>query len=156
MQLSTKHFGDIDYEEDRIITFPHGLPGFPDTRRFLLLEGSTPNDLFYWLQCIDDGDLAFTLIDLYQVKPDYNPLVGPEEICELGDLSNKPLEIYNIAVIPEEIKQMRVNLKAPIVINPATMMGKQVIVSNEEYNIRHFIFDELEKAAAEAAAAGQV
>jgi len=143
MQITTKHFGTIEFEPDRIITFPHGLPGFPDTRQYLLLDGSTPNDLFYWLQCIDDGELAFTLIDLYQVKPDYNPLVEPEEVAELGDLTNMSYEIYNIAVIPEEVQQMRVNLKAPIVINPITMRGKQVIVSNEEYNVRHFIFEEL-------------
>lgn len=146
MQLFTKHFGEIDFDEDRVITFSHGLPGFPDMQRFLLLTGSTPNDLFYWLQCIDDGDLAFALIDVYQVMPDYNPLVEPEEIAELGSLSDEGLEIYNIAVIPEEIKQMRVNLKAPIVINPATKKGMQVIVSNDEYSIRHYIFDELEES----------
>lgn len=150
MRLFTKHFGEIEYDPERIITFPHGLPGFPDTQQFLLLEGSTPNDLFYWLQCIDDGDIAFTLIDLYQVMPDYNPLVEPEEVKELGDITDSSLEIYNIAVIPEEVKQMRVNLKAPIVINPKTMRGKQVIVSNDEYNIRHYIFEELEKKNAEA------
>ena len=143
MQLSTKHFGTIEYEPDRIITFPHGLPGFPDTRNYLLIDSSTPNNLFYWLQCLDDGDLAFTLIDLYQVKPDYNPLVEPDEVAELNDLTNTTYEIYNVAVIPEEVQQMRVNLKAPIVINPVTMRGKQVIVNNEEYNVRHFIFEEL-------------
>lgn len=147
-KLFTKHFGQIEYEEERVITFPAGLPGFPDTRQFLLLMGSTPNDLFYWLQCIDDGDLAFTLIDVYQVLPDYNPLVEQEEIQELGNLDGAPLEIYNITVIPEEIKQMRVNLRAPIVINPITRRGKQVIVSNDEYNVRHYIFEEIEKANA--------
>jgi flagellar assembly factor FliW len=145
MRITTKHFGEITYEESRIVTFAEGLPGFPEARRFLLLEGNTPNDLFYWLQCVDDGDTAFTLIDLYQVKPDYNPLVDPEEIAELGDLEGQSLEIYNVAVIPEEIKLMRVNLKAPVVINPVTMKGKQVIVCNEEYNVRHMIFEELEK-----------
>lgn len=145
MELNTKHFGTIDYEEDRVITFPVGLPGFPDANHFLLLTGSTPNDLFYWLQCIDDGDLAFTLMDVYQVMPDYNPLVEPEEIIELGDLSEGMLAIYNITVIPEEVRQMRVNLKAPIVINEATRRGKQVILNNDEYNVRHYIIEETEK-----------
>jgi flagellar assembly factor FliW len=82
--------------------------------------------------------------------PDYNPLVEPDEVSELGELGDAALEIYNITVIPEEIKQMRVNLKAPIVINPVTMKGKQIIVSNDEYNVRHYIFDELERVRAEA------
>ena len=146
MVLSTKHFGEIEYELDRIISFPHGLPGFPETRKYLLMEGNAPNDLFYWLQCLDDGEVAFALIDVYQVMPDYNPMVDPEEIADLGDLSDTHLEIYNIAVVPEEIRYMRVNLKAPVVINPSTMRGMQVITNNEEYGVRHFIFEELEKA----------
>ncbi|MCL2708063.1 MAG: flagellar assembly protein FliW [Defluviitaleaceae bacterium] len=152
MRLSTKHFGELDYEPDRIITFPQGLPGFPDTRKYLLLEGQAPGDLVYLLQCIDDGDVAFTLIDLYQVMPDYNPMVEPDEMIDLGEIKDTPLEIYNITVIPEEVRQMRVNLKAPIVINPVTMRGRQVIVSNDEYNIRHYIFEELEKAGEAAKA----
>ena len=146
MNLSTKHFGDIEYEETSIITFSHGLPGFPDTRQYILIGDNTPNDLFYWLQCLDDVDIAFALIDVYQLMPSYNPLVDPGLIEELGDLSEGQLEIYNITVIPEELKQIRVNLKAPIVINPVTQRGMQVIVSNEEYSIRHYIFEEIENA----------
>jgi flagellar assembly factor FliW len=145
----TKHFGEIEYNEDRVIIFPHGLPGFPDNHKFLLIdEDDVPNNLFLWLQCLEDADVAFTLIDIYQIMPDYNPLVEPEMIEELGDLTDIPLEIYNVAVIPEDIKQIRVNLKAPVVINPAAMRGMQVIVSNEEYSIRHYIFDEIEKSNA--------
>lgn len=145
MQLVTKHFGEVEYDENSTLTFPHGLPGFPEATHFLLMPDSSPNDLFYWLQCIDDGALAFALIDVYQIMPDYNPLVEPEEIKELGNLADAQLEIYNVAVIPEEIKQMRVNLKAPIVINTLTRKGMQVIVSNDEYSVRHYIFAEWEK-----------
>jgi len=153
--LYTKHFGEIEYDDGKVITFPQGLPGFPDATRFVLFMGDVPEALFFWLQSLDDSDLAFTLIDVYQLMPDYNPLVNPDELADLGDLSGSPLEIYNIAVIPDEIQQMRVNLMAPIVINPLTRLGKQVIVSNEEYKVKHYIFDDISKAKARQGQAGE-
>ena len=38
---------------------------------------------------------------------------------------------------------MTVNLKAPIVINTITKKGMQIIAENEEYEIRHNIFNDL-------------
>lgn len=146
MLLQTTHFGEIEYDPVRIITFPHGLPGFPDCIHFLLMSESESEETFFWLQCVDDGEVAFTLMDVYSVIPDYNPMVEEEELKELGDLSDSPLDIYNIVVIPEDIRQMRVNLKAPVVINMEAGLGKQVICANDDYPIRHMIIEELEKA----------
>jgi flagellar assembly factor FliW len=146
LQLNTKYFGEIDYDVSKVITFPSGLPGFPDSRRFILMSESDPPDLFYWLQCVDDGDVVFTLMDVYRVMADYDPVVEPEELAELGDLSESPLEIYNIVVVPEDPKEMRVNLKAPVVINSITGLAKQVILENENYPLRYMIIKEMEKA----------
>ncbi len=146
MQLSTKYFGDIDYDINKVITFPSGLPGFPDSRRFILMAESEPPDLFYWMQCVDDGDVVFTLMDVYRVMSDYDPVVDPDEVAELGDLSDSPLEIYNIVVVPEDPKEMRVNLKAPVVINSITGLAKQVILENANYPLRYMIIKEMEKA----------
>ena len=150
-KFKTKHFGEIEYDEEKVLSFPDAIPGFPDATRFLLMNKDESEDMFFWLQCLDDGDVAFTLMDVYQVLGDYDPMVDSEEIQALGDISGAPLNIYNIVVIPEDVKQMRVNLKAPIVINTDTGVGKQVICSNEDYKIRFYIFEEFEKARAAAA-----
>lgn len=147
-KFMTKHFGEIEYEESKVIKFPEGLPGFPDSKRFLLMSENESEEMFYWLQSLDDGDVAFTLMDVYQVLKGYDPVVEKDEMGDLGDLSGSPLEIYNIVVIPEDAKQMRVNLKAPIVINMDAGVGKQVICNNEDYKIRFHIFEELEKLQA--------
>jgi flagellar assembly factor FliW len=143
--IDTRYFGKIEVDESKVLHFPHGLPGFPDDKRFLLMPEEDPPGLFYWLQSIDDGNVAFTLMDVYDVVADYNPLVDMDEAAELGDLSDMPLEILNIVIIPEDTAKMRVNLKAPIVINMHTGLGMQVIVNNDEYPIRYMIFDEMKK-----------
>ena len=140
MQLMTKHFGLIEYDESDVVTFEYGIPGFIGAYRFLLLKDE--NDLFSWLQCVDEGSLAFVLVDVFQVMIGYDPVIDPQFLEDLGDMEHN--QIYNIAVIPEDVRDMRVNLKAPIVINHITCKGKQVIVNNEEYGVRHYIFEDLE------------
>ena len=144
-KLTTYHFGEIEYDEQKIINFPHGIPGFPDDKRFLFMSENEDEDMFFWLQSVDNGDVAFTLMNVYGVLPNYDPHVDEEEMKELGDITDRPLEIYNIAVIPEDAKQMRVNLMAPVVINMEAGLGRQVVCTNDDYPIRYYIFEELEK-----------
>jgi flagellar assembly factor FliW len=110
------------------------------------MSESDPPDVFYWMQCVDDGDVVFTLMDVYRVMADYDPVVEPDELAELGDLTESPLEIYNLVVIPDDPKEMRVNLKAPVVINSITGLAKQVILENDNYPLRYMIIKEMEKA----------
>ena len=144
MQLKTKHFGDVEYALEDIIFFEEGLPGFRDDTQFVLLADN-PDDLFHWLQSVEKEDLAFVLMDVKQIKADYQPRIDPEVIEALEDGNpNAELMCYNIAIVPEDLQQMRVNLKAPIIINKASRKGKQVIASNDEYSIRHYIFQEIQ------------
>ena len=145
MKLNTKYFGEIDYDSGLVVNFDEGLPGFPDHKKYIILLENAKEDTFCWLQSIEDGQLAFALINIYNVKPDYNPLVNSEEVASLGNLGDNNLLIYNVVVIPDDIRQMRANLRAPIVINPTTRKGKQVILDNEDYQLKYKIFDEVEK-----------
>jgi flagellar assembly factor FliW len=154
-KFQTKHFGEISYDPERIITFQHGIPGFPDSKRYLLMSEDENEDMFFWLQSVDDGEVAFTLMDVYKVLPDYDPQVEQDELLELGELNDMPLLIYNIVVIPDYIRHMRVNLCAPVVMNLNTGLGKQVICTNEDYSIRFMIFEELERAKKKKAAGNQ-
>jgi len=146
MKLDTKHFGEISIEEEEIITFDEGLPGFWDSTRFVLLADQ-PSDLFSWLQSVDDGDLVFALMDVTQVIPDYQPQIESELIEDLGDGTS--FVYYNIAVVPEDLKDLRVNLKAPVLINTNARKGRQVLASNEDYSVRHYIFEEMSKQVAQ-------
>ena len=144
--FKTRHFGEIEYDPIRAIHFPQGLPGFPNCNKFLLMSENEKEDTFFWLQSLDDGDVAFTLMNVYDHIPDYDPKVDEEELSDLGEVEGRSLDIYNIAVIPEYARSMRVNLKAPVVINEAAGLGKQVICANDDYPIRFMIFEELERA----------
>lgn len=49
--------------------------GFPGARSFLAMNVDGHTDL-YWLQCIDDGTLAFLAVSPWEYFPDYEPEIG--------------------------------------------------------------------------------
>jgi flagellar assembly factor FliW len=144
--IPTKNFGELNYDAGKVICFPEGLPGYPEDKQFVLLDMDETNDTFFWLQSIDDGDVCFPLMDVYKAIPDYAPRVEPDELSDLGGIAEGGLVIYNIAVIPGNISDTRVNLRAPVYINSDTRRAKQVICMNEEYAVRHYIMAQLRAA----------
>lgn len=144
MKLETSSFGEIDIDESKIISFDAGLPGFAQNVRYILsgppaslgLPDSSP---FLWLQSLDDGDIAFIVIDPYSVFGAYDPQISDDDLQSIGDGAGDIL-IYNLVVVPEDVKQMTVNLAAPILINQKTKKGKQALSSNPSYGVKHYLF----------------
>lgn len=144
MELTTRLFGKINVDESKIIVFENGLPGFPDNKKFMIInDAESPDNVFSWLQSIEDGMLSFIILDTLRVLKDYNPLVEAEALEPLGEFNIEDLLIYNIAAVPGDINKMTINLKAPVIINPKIQKGKQVIVNNEEYPIRYNIINDI-------------
>jgi flagellar assembly factor FliW len=160
MTLITKHFGVIEANADDIITFGEGLPGFENLRRFIVIfddtaaaedEGGekdigdetdgTADNTFVWLQSVDDGDLCFVLADAAAILPWYKPVVDEDELAGLDIKDTSETLIYNVTRFPADMRDATVNLMAPIVINVVSKKGKQVIVSNSEYGVRHYLFE---------------
>ena len=51
--------------------------------------------------------------------------------------------MFSVLTIPEDATQMTANLKAPIVINLKAKIARQVVLQENEYNIKHPMFKEL-------------
>lgn len=146
MIIQTRNFGELNIRDTQIITFTEGLLGFPSHKKFVLIDSSDdPNDYFHWLQSVEDGDIAFLLMNVNGIFPDYEPDIDESDIASisLNDKDGEIFLIYNVTVIPpNDPENMRVNLKAPIIVNSASMKGKQVLVE-EDYDIRRNILKEL-------------
>ena len=141
MVIQTKHFGDIEADEEKLLTFKDGIPGFEELHTFLLIAEDEENgSYFYWLQSVDNPQTAFLMIDMIRFKPDYDPRVEAEQVADLESDDPADFVIYNIAVMPKDVKEMTVNLRAPVVINPGKRLGKQVVCMNEEYDVKHYLF----------------
>lgn len=141
MLIKTKYFGEIDLNEEKIITFEHGLMGFEEYKRYTVLydieEGEEAK--ISWLQSVDAEEIALPVISPVHVRVDYNPTVEDELLQPLGEINEKNLAILLVMSVPSEVKKATVNLKAPLIINSDTKMGRQIIVENQDYEIRYQI-----------------
>ena len=146
MKFSTTRFGEIEVNLDESLFFPSGLIGFPELTRFILLNSSTNGSSpFKWLQSLDDGSIAFILINPLSFKPDYMVEVSDDEICGLELASEESAAISVIVTMPTNPEEMTANLKAPIIFNVENRRGKQVILNNPEYLTKHLIGNEIKK-----------
>jgi len=138
VKIETSRFGTLDLVEDKVIHVPSGLFGFPDSKRYTLLEHRKGSP-FVWFQSVDNGSLAFVLIDPLLVKPDYEVRISPEDINEL-QLADAPDGIQTLVIVnitSGEKMELTVNLLGPIVINTKKKFGKQIILSDSEYSLRY-------------------
>lgn len=146
MNLITKNFGTIQYTDDKIITFPKGICGFPDLKKWIMLDNDENGDSsLKWLQSIDEPAFALPCIDPLLVVPDYSPKVLEENIKDINDIEVDNFAILVTITVPPRIEDMTANLVAPIIINTKSFKGAQVIIEGDEYDIRFKIYDLLKK-----------
>ncbi len=138
MKINTKDFGKVEIEKDEILYFPHGLFAFEEVTQFVFIEKDDCKQK--WLQAIEGEDPRFIIFDPADIVEGYQPVLPPETLKELELGSSDPFSVYVIAVIPQNIKEMTVNLKSPVVINPQKRLGAQVILDKANYPIRYHVF----------------
>ena len=145
MLINTKHFGEIEIDEKGIVFFDGGLPGFEELRKFALLMQEKDNTPFHWLQSIEDPGIAFVIVNPLELKKDYDIEVNDLVLDSIGIEKPEDILVYSIVVIPQDIKKISMNLKAPIIINKEKRKGIQTVLDTDRYSVRHFILEELKR-----------
>ncbi len=134
MDVRTTRFGMITIPDDRVITFARGLLGFPERRRYCLLEPGE-DACFFWLQSLDDPALAFVITDPALFVPEYSVPIRPEQMSELA---LQRLEDAQVFVIVNKVNDaLTGNLQGPLVINTLTRAGEQMVLAEKRWTTRH-------------------
>lgn len=134
MQIMTKYFFSMDYQEEEVLFFTNGIFGFEDYKKFILIRFDSNNNNLFCLQSIEEKTLAFVLINICNFSPSYK-----EDILNFvpDSFSNDSLSVYGICVVKEVISESTANLKCPILINPFEGKGMQIILENNKYPFKH-------------------
>lgn len=140
MKISTTRFGDISIDESKVIQMRDGMLGFEQLKRYVLLpqDKETP---FLWFQSVDDGSVAFVVINSLAVKPDYEPVISDDEVKLLGIASPEDAVLLSVVTIRSDPFKVTANLRAPIVINAKKMMAKQVVLAEPDYPVQYPIME---------------
>lgn len=137
MYLKTKYFGELPYDDEDILHFENGVFGFSGEKRFLLLPFAGSEGALLCLQSVQTLELAFVVMDPFALKPDYAPILRPEELGALGVELSQELCFYVMCVVREPVAESTLNLKCPVVVNGDTRQAAQVILDSGDYQMRH-------------------
>jgi flagellar assembly factor FliW len=134
MEVRTTRFGVIEIADDRVITFPKGLLGFAEYRRYCLLEPGE-DACFFWLQSLDDPGLAFVVTDPSLFVPDFTVPIRQEQLDELGLKSLADAQVF--IIVNKVDQQLTGNMQGPLVINTLTRTGEQFVLADKRWTTRH-------------------
>jgi len=137
MKVTSDRFGELDLREEDLLFLEGGLIGFPGCDRVAILEHG-PGSPFRWLLSVDDPSLAFVVTDPVVVAPDY-PLEALRD--RLFDDGRRPAQVVVAAIttVPADGREITLNLMAPVVFDPETRHGRQVVLHDGGYGARHSI-----------------
>ncbi len=147
IKVHTTRFGEIEVNQADVIELPQGLIGFPELKKYVLLDHDRDSP-FKWLQSLDEGGIAFVIINPLLFKSDYFVEVTDAEVSDLALKDEKDAVISVIITIPSDPNNMTANLKAPLIFNLQNRLGKQIILNKSEYTPRHNIIEEMKKNVA--------
>lgn len=137
MQLQTKYFGKIEYQEEKVLHFPRGLFGFEAEKEFLLLPFEGSDETLLCFQSVQTPSLAFIAMNPFSLHPGYAPRLAQEDLDFMQVSQSEDLCYYVLCAVKEPVSESTVNLKCPIAVNPDICQGIQVILDTDEYHMRH-------------------
>ena len=139
IKIHTVTFGDMIVPEDKIISFKDGLPGFPHIHKFAIIEQDEWKP-FQHLQALGDLPIALLIVNPFLLHPAYEFQLSRADMEDIQSSDSKDVMVFAVATIPENAEDATLNLMAPIVINGASRLGKQVILHESGYGVRHPLF----------------
>jgi flagellar assembly factor FliW len=136
----TRFFGECEYAQEDVFSFPSGLPGFEDQHSFLFLKMPDSEPLMF-LQSLMKPSLCFILLPVHAIVPDFEIELTIDEQDELRLPSSRPkigTDILCAALVCSAAESTpTANLVAPVVVNLKERIGMQIIMSGSQYNCRH-------------------
>ncbi len=116
------------------IELVHPLPGFPDRRRFALVQ-LDEDGVLCQLRSLEDPDLRFLVVPPVPFFPDYAPEVSDDVVADLQIASPDDVVVLLVINAGDSLGTTTANLMAPVLINTATLRGSQVILDDPSLSL---------------------
>lgn len=145
MKTNTKYFGQIEVNSEEIIFLPEGLFGFELQKQFVLIRFFDNDDTLLCLQSLEEPDLAFILMNPFDLCSSYTPTLLDSDLKALNATASIDLCYYVIAVVHDNFEDTTVNLKCPVVVNSENRKARQIILEHSEYSMREAVISNQKK-----------
>lgn len=120
----------------QVLRLAEPLPGFPAHRDYVLVGADGAGRLF-WLQSVAADGPCFLVVPTGVFFPDYAPALPAGACAELGLAEGGDARMYAVLTVPAgDVAGATANLRAPLVVNPATARARQIVLSDTTHPIR--------------------
>ncbi|MFO7802303.1 MAG: flagellar assembly protein FliW [Desulfovermiculus sp.] len=134
MKTLDTRFGPIQYDPQQTIVFIEGMVGFEHLRHFVRVP-MEEDDFLVCLQSVEDGTVAFLLVDPLRYFPSYTfPLSQGNKSRLQTDSVEDLIVLTTITVHPDQ--SITLNLAAPVVLSPSSNLAMQVVLEDGAYSPR--------------------
>lgn len=128
-------YGEIELEEDKLVSFSDGIIGFSNCTVFgLASHPAAKNSPILILQCVNDPSVNFAVVDSASLNFEYSEEDKREALRSSSIASKDAIMMFILRTNENEAgeKIITANVKAPIVLDTANKVAKQVILNNKE------------------------
>lgn len=139
VRVKTLLRGEIEVAEDQICTFVEPLIGFEHLTRFLIYQ-TAPGPM-YWMQSLDDEQVAFALLAPFAAGLDPDMAIGPQDLADIDAATPDAVAVYTMVVLGADPTESRTNLRAPLLVSHAGNKAKQVILDDPALPVRYPLAD---------------
>jgi flagellar assembly factor FliW len=138
MTATAPNSSEIDLSEltRDALFFPTGLVGCEDWKHFVLIENDEVELPLARLQSLDDARIALIVTSPNQIDPRYAAPVSVEDRAEL-DLGEGVEPVVYCTLSVGSDGWLTANLLGPLVVNPASRRGKQLVLVESGYSTQH-------------------
>lgn len=141
MLIQSKYFGEITIEDQDIIHFSSGIPGFPEEKQFVILP--IENSVFFIMQSVNNEHVAFVIVEPFIFFPQYEFDLPEVERVKLTIEKEEDVAVFVILTIGNPIENTTANLQAPVIINQNQKLGKQMILQNQDFSTKESIYKKI-------------
>jgi flagellar assembly factor FliW len=130
MKIDIDRFGlkNVQVDPDTLFTFPNGMVGFEDFKRFKLFHEEGGGTVF-WLLSVDDAQVAFPVVAPDSLDVAYEIELSDED-CALLEIKDAADVVIVVVVYRDAAKggQVAANTRSPVILNLKKRIGLQKIL----------------------------
>jgi len=124
--------------EDLVFVFAEGIPAFEEIHRYTLVNEDAVKP-FVYLKSVDKPPLRFVCMDPFLVYSSYCVKLTGQDLVRLKLRGPGEALVLCLVTVNDNPKMTTANLMAPLVINIAKCLGRQVI--QEDYPLRFKLWE---------------
>ncbi|MFK4304073.1 MULTISPECIES: flagellar assembly protein FliW [unclassified Paenibacillus] len=124
-----------------LYVFPKGIPGFEQLREFQLQEH---NELFSLFSAVEQPATIFITVNPFDFFEDYEFELSDDALEDIGITSQEQIAVRCICTWNSDQSKTTVNLLAPLIFNVEQHTGKQIVLQNTDYTIKHPLWNGIE------------